>query len=55
MTPRELEIYCARVYLAQARHIRNHPHRGSFHAILLQWAANRRRAAAASQIQKELF
>lgn len=44
--------YMARVYLAQARTQR---HRGAWHATLLLWAANARRAAAAKVKQKELF
>lgn len=43
--------YMARVYLAQARTQR---HRPAWHATLLQWAANVRRAAEQIK-QKELF
>jgi hypothetical protein len=43
MSERERHIHAARVYLAQARAFRRH---GAFHALLLTWAANRRRRAA---------
>ena len=38
--------FMARVYLAQAVHFRQHR---AFHALLLAWAANRRRAAQPKQ------
>lgn len=40
---RSSAIHCARVYLTEARRRRQDP---SFHATLLQWAANARRRAA---------
>ena len=44
---RETDILCARVYLAQARHWRNHPQQQSGYFLMLKWAANARRRAAA--------
>ena len=56
---REQQIFCARVYLAQARAFRGHP---AFHALLLKWAANCRRRVAGEPLlpatpgtQGELF
>lgn len=46
-------IYCARVYLSEAKRRRNQP---AFHATLLRWAANtRQKAAACVAAQRELF
>lgn len=46
-------IYMARVFLSQARHFRRH---SNYHALLLIWAANRRRLAMAYQPdQPDLF
>jgi len=45
-------IMMARVFLGQARHFRRHK---SFHATLLQWAANRRNLAMQQWAQLELF
>lgn len=44
LTDREIDIYTARVLLNEARARR---HLSSFHATLLEWAANARRRAAA--------
>jgi hypothetical protein len=58
MSTRAQHVHAARVYLAQARAFRRH---GGFHALLLKWAANRRRRAAgeprltAATGQGELF
>ncbi len=49
---RETAMYCARVYLAEARRRRHTP---SFHATLLRWAANARRRGAEATRQRELF
>lgn len=51
MTEREINIYCARVYLREAARRRG----TSFYWTLLAWAANRRRAAKALGEQMELF
>jgi len=51
---RAYHIYSARIYLAEARSRRSR-HRGFAH-MLLQWAANaRRRAAACKPDQADLF
>lgn len=50
---KEIHIYMARIYLAQARQFRRH---GNWHATLLLWAANRRKMATEYQpMQAELF
>lgn len=46
VSERASHIHSARVYLAQAR-VRRQQH--AFHAVLLQWAANARRRAAAAR------
>jgi hypothetical protein len=51
MTEREANIHTARVYLAEARRRRNQ----TFGFVLLEWAANARRRAAAATVQRELF
>lgn len=51
MNDREANIHSARVYLAEARRRR----RQSFGFVLLEWAANARRRAAAFIVQRELF
>ena len=48
------DIYQARVYLAQARIYASRGHMGFAHT-LLQWAANRRRAAASAPKQGVLL
>ena len=53
-TGRDVEIHCARVYLAQARHFREHGHR-NFAIVLQGWAANARRRAAAEPVQRVMF
>jgi hypothetical protein len=58
MKTRAAHIHIARVYLTQARAFRRH---AAFHAVLLGWAADRRRRAAgvprltAAPGQGELF
>lgn len=47
---RETAMYCARVYLAEARRRRSQ----AFHATLLRWAANCRRDASLAVMQREL-
>lgn len=47
------DIFAARTYLAEARK-RRERHRG-FAFLLLQWAANARRRAAAETVQRDLF
>jgi hypothetical protein len=44
---RETSIYMARVFLAQARARRHNPAQRGFCFVLLEWAANRRKEAAA--------
>lgn len=52
MTPRQFAIHYARAMLAEAR---RHRHQ-SFHATLLQWAADsRREAGALRDPQAEMF
>jgi hypothetical protein len=46
VSDRAAAIHCARVFLTEARRRR---HDTAFHAILLQWAANARRRAAAAR------
>lgn len=55
MTDRAAQIHCARVYLAQSRHFTRHSRGFSF--LLLQWAGNCRRRAAATTVptQGDLF
>ena len=56
VTARALDIHCARVYLAQARHFRERGATGRRFAIVLQvWAANARRRAAAEPVQRVMF
>ena len=43
-------IHMARVYLAQARASRRHP---GWHATLLRWAAQHRRAAAKARSNED--
>lgn len=54
---READIHCAKVYLAQSRHFTKRARAFSFK--LLEWAANRRKAAqvkdAPESNQMELF
>jgi hypothetical protein len=54
---RATHIHMARVFLAQARHVRPYPQHSGWRATLLLWAANRRRAAQSKQEpeQGELF
>jgi hypothetical protein len=49
---RAFHIRMARVYLGEASRRRRQP---AFHAVLLRWAANRRRKAAERPAQGELF
>lgn len=52
LTERQLDIRCARVYIAQARAFRRrHP---AFADTLLQWAANARRRAYRANRQLEI-
>lgn len=46
------DLYQARIYLREARARR---HDGQFHAMLLTWAAKRRRQYQAEERQLELF
>ena len=50
MTTSADAIYMARVYLAQARASRRHP---GWHATLLRWAAQHRRAAAKARSKED--
>lgn len=50
MNNRAACIYCARVYLSEAKRRRDQP----FHAVLLRWAANQRKLANCIG-QRELF
>jgi hypothetical protein len=59
MSPHDAHVYMARVFLAQARHSRQH---AAWHATLLNWAACRRRRASGEPLlgnqphaQGELF
>ena len=49
MTDRQAAINCARAYLTEARRRRS----GAFFWVLMEWAANARKRAAAGQ--RELF
>ena len=49
---RDLNVYVARVYLAQAKAFRQH---ANFHAVLLKWAAKARLNAMKATRQFELF
>jgi hypothetical protein len=54
MTDRELHIHMARVHLFHACVSRRHP---DWHAMLLRWAAERRRRAmnVGALVQRDLF
>lgn len=54
ISEREINLHCAKVYLREAR-VRRHRD-PAFSATLLMWAANaRRRAAASTPVQPDLF
>lgn len=51
MSERDAAVFCARAYLAEAARRRGQP----FAFVLLEWAGNQRRRAAASIVQRRLF
>ena len=53
MSNREVDILAAKIDLAEVRKRREHQR--AFCFVLLDWAANARKRAAAATIQKELF
>jgi hypothetical protein len=58
MDARAWHIHMARIYLAQAQHVRRYPQHSAWHATLLSWAAKRRLQAMACKpepVQQELF
>ncbi|WP_156804283.1 hypothetical protein [Rhodanobacter fulvus] len=57
MTDRQLQLHCARVYLAEAGRRRHHPQNKDFYWTLMGMVAGCRRKAAAMRepSQAELF
>lgn len=53
-TERAAQAHVARALIAEARRRRGIPHQRGFCALLMQWAANARRAAMAARAPQQM-